>query len=99
MERARIAELKNNLSRYLAHVRAGGTVLVLERDRPVAQIVPLGPDASPASHRADRLARLEHRGLVRRGTGTLPPWLGRRKRPKLRGSVLRELLAQREEGW
>jgi prevent-host-death family protein len=38
---AKIAELKNNLSRYLDYVKAGGAVMVLDRDRPVAQIVPL----------------------------------------------------------
>ncbi len=41
MTKARIAELKNNLSRFLQHVRGGGTVLVLDRDEAVAQIVPL----------------------------------------------------------
>jgi len=29
MKKAKIAELKNNLSRYLEHVKAGGSVLVL----------------------------------------------------------------------
>ena len=41
MKRAKIAILKNNLSRYLAHVRGGGTVLVLDRDQPVARLMPV----------------------------------------------------------
>ena len=45
MKKARIAELKNNLSRYLEHVRGGGSVLVLDRDRPVARIVPLASES------------------------------------------------------
>ncbi len=98
MKRAKIAELKNNLSRYLEHVRGGGTVLVLDRDRPVAQIVPLrrGRDSTRAK---ERLARLERRGLIRRGTGGLPDWVGRRKPPRLRGSLLKDLLDERERGW
>ncbi len=41
MKKAKIAELRNGLSRYLDHVRAGGTVLVYDRDKPIAEIVPL----------------------------------------------------------
>jgi antitoxin (DNA-binding transcriptional repressor) of toxin-antitoxin stability system len=97
MKRARIADLKNNLSRYLEHVRAGGSVLVLDREQPVAQIVPLG---SGRGRQIDsRLARLERRGLIRRGTGGLPPWVGRRRLPRLRGSVLKDLLQERARGW
>lgn len=100
MKRAKIAELKNNLSRYLEHVKAGGSVIVLDRDRPVAQIVPLpGGGRHGAGGDDARLARLERRGLIRRGTGGLPEWLGRRRPPRLRGSVLRDLLAERESGW
>src|SRR4030095_7454102 len=52
MKQAKIAILKNNLSRYLAHVRGGGSVLVLDRDRPVARLVPLpSSDARGASER------------------------------------------------
>lgn len=99
MKKARIADLKNNLSRYLDHVRGGGTVLVYDRDQPVAQIVPL-PHAAPGGAGTDeRLTRLERRGLIRRGTGGLPEWLGRRRPPRLRGSVLRDLLEEREAGW
>ena len=71
-------------------------MLVLDRDRPVARIVaPLA--AVEATD--DRLARLERRGLVRVGTGGLPEGLGRRKPARLRGSVLRDLLAERRRGW
>jgi len=39
-KRVKISELKNNLSKYLRHVRRGHTVEVLDRDTPVARIVP-----------------------------------------------------------
>ena len=41
MKQVRIAELKARLSEYLRAVRRGETVAVLDRDTPVAQIVPL----------------------------------------------------------
>jgi len=97
MKRANIGELRNNLSRYLEHVRGGGEVVVLDRDRPIARIT-----AVTAGRQLDdtgRMARLERRGLVRAGKGRLPAWLGRRRPPRLRGSVLRDLLAERKEGW
>jgi prevent-host-death family protein len=97
---AKIAELKNNLSRYLDHVKAGGSVIVLERDRPVAQIVPLsGRGGRRKGRDVARLARLERQGVIRRGTGGCPDWLGRRRPPRLRGSVLRDLFAERARGW
>lgn len=99
MKKARIAELKNHLSRYLDHVKGGGSVLVLDRDQPVAQIVPLQSAGRGSGSHEERLARLERRGIIRRGTGGLPDWLGRRKPPRLRGSVLKDLLKEREAGW
>jgi antitoxin (DNA-binding transcriptional repressor) of toxin-antitoxin stability system len=99
VKKARIAELKNNLSRYLDQVRHGETVLVLDRDQPIAQITPLHGRASRHGPDDERLTRLERRGLIRRGTGGLPDWLGKRKAPRLRGSLLRELLSERESGW
>ena len=41
MKQVRIAELKARLSEYLRAVRRGETVAVLDRDTPVAQIVPV----------------------------------------------------------
>ena len=38
--KANIATLKNNLSRYLKSVQAGEEVVVMDRDTPVARIVP-----------------------------------------------------------
>jgi prevent-host-death family protein len=40
MKQVRIAELKSRLSEYLRAVRRGETIAVLDRDTPVAQIVP-----------------------------------------------------------
>lgn len=40
MKTVTIAELRNRLSEYLRAVRSGETVLVLNRDQPVARILP-----------------------------------------------------------
>jgi prevent-host-death family protein len=40
MSRVGIAELKARLSEHLRSVRNGGTVTVLDRDTPIARIVP-----------------------------------------------------------
>ncbi len=99
MTRAKIGQLKNHLSRYLELVRAGGEVLVLDRDRPIARIVPLGQTPARGEPDDERLERLERRGLVRRGSGKLPPWFGKRRPLRVKGSVLQDLLAERETGW
>jgi prevent-host-death family protein len=41
MKQVRIAELKARLSEYLRVVRRGETIAVLDRETPVAQIVPV----------------------------------------------------------
>ena len=44
MKQVRIAELKARLSEYLRAVRRGETVAVLDRETPIAQIIPIpGP--------------------------------------------------------
>ena len=47
MKNARISELRDGLSDYLARVRKGETVIVYDRDTPIARIEPIAPsDAS-----------------------------------------------------
>jgi antitoxin (DNA-binding transcriptional repressor) of toxin-antitoxin stability system len=74
MGTVKIADLKNNLSRHLAHVRKGGEITVLDRDTPVARIVPFvagGPARGrrrPATAPADgRMAELVREGIVAGG--------------------------------
>jgi prevent-host-death family protein len=42
MRQVRIAQLKSHLSEYLRAVRRGETISVLDRETPVARIVPAG---------------------------------------------------------
>jgi prevent-host-death family protein len=46
METVKIAELKARLSEYLRRVRGGHPVTVLDRETPIARIVPYAPDAA-----------------------------------------------------
>jgi prevent-host-death family protein len=43
MSNVRIADLKARLSEHLRLVRNGGTLTVLDRDTPIARIVPYAP--------------------------------------------------------
>lgn len=70
MRSVKVTDAKNNLSRHLAYVRAGGRVRIFDRDEPVADLVPVGSAASSGDDdEAARLARLEQAGTIRRGAG------------------------------
>jgi len=45
MKRVKVSELKARLSAYLADVRGGDTVIVCDRNTPVARLVPYDEDA------------------------------------------------------
>jgi len=99
MKTARISELRDRLSRYLDHVRAGGRILIMDRNRPVAEIVPVGPSAGARAGTDDgRLDALQREGLLRRGTGRIPPEAIRGAGPARGAGVLDALLRERESG-
>ncbi len=62
-----IRELKAQLSAYIRHVKAGGTVVILDRGTPVGRIVPVIPSVEA------RAQELVEAGLV--------VWSGRRLTP------------------
>ncbi len=95
MKKARISELKNRLSHYLRFVRRGQSVLVYDRDRPIARIDPVR-DPGPLGD-ADQMAELERSGAVRPPTAALPTgWLDRRA--NVNANVVEALLEERESG-
>lgn len=94
MEKTNISNLKNRLSEYLKKVRAGETVLVLDRNRPIARIEAVGGRAAAD----ERLSRLEAAGLVRGPTRALPRKILDEDPPRTRQSVLTALLEERSEG-
>ncbi|MGQ0834692.1 MAG: type II toxin-antitoxin system Phd/YefM family antitoxin [Gammaproteobacteria bacterium] len=61
MERATISKLKDNLSAYLRKVRAGQSVVIYDRDVPVARLERI----ESSGRGPDRLALLRAQGLVR----------------------------------
>lgn len=101
MIRATISDLKDGLSAYLRRVKAGESILVLERRTPVARIVPVGRGEEGTKDGDDmdmdaKPARLEHAGIVVRRSPKSPlDVLG----PPLRAGagILEALLEEREE--
>jgi antitoxin (DNA-binding transcriptional repressor) of toxin-antitoxin stability system len=61
MIRAGIKEVKNNLSRLLARVKAGEVILITDRGRPVARIVREGGEESSVR---EALGPLVQKGLL-----------------------------------
>ena len=94
MEKATISQLKNRLSAYLKKVRAGSSVLILDRDQPIARLERV--DAGARSD--DRLSRLERSGILRRGRRPLNVDRLRADVPTAQGSILEALLDDRSEG-
>lgn len=95
MKTATVSRLKASLSEYLASVRAGEELIVTDRGKPVAKIVPLRrEDLEIPPH----LLALERAGGVKIGSGKLPEGFLDSPRPKDRqGRALNALLEEREE--
>jgi prevent-host-death family protein len=98
VKKATISQTKNHLSALLDQVRHGETILIVDRDRPVARLEPVyapGPEDSEG-----RLARLERAGLLRRGRPAPVEMVLKKRppRPRKGGDVLRALLKERREG-
>jgi prevent-host-death family protein len=96
MKTAAISKLKASLSEYLGKVKAGEEVIVTDRGRPVARIVPIQRDATEMQ---PHLLAMERAGLVRIGDGVIPEGFWRKRRPKDKeGKALTGLLSEREVG-
>ncbi|OLD40886.1 MAG: hypothetical protein AUI83_21655 [Armatimonadetes bacterium 13_1_40CM_3_65_7] len=96
MKSAAVAKLKASLSEYLARVKAGEEVIVTERGKPIAKIVPFGRAQAEVPAHVLELARA---GLIRLGSGKLPKGFWKMPRPAdPTGAVLKALLEERESG-
>jgi prevent-host-death family protein len=96
MKTAAVSELKALLSKYLSKVKAGEEIVVTDRGKPVAKIVPI---RRAEMEIAPHLLTLERSGLARIGKSALPADFWTLPRPKDRkGLALQALLKEREEG-
>jgi prevent-host-death family protein len=93
MEKASISDLKNRLSAYLQKVRAGETILVFDRNEPIARIERIADGGDD-----ERLTRLRRAGLLAPPTRPMPFETLRQPSPRSEKSVVAALLEEREEG-
>ncbi len=79
MKSATITEAKNRLSALLDQVRAGESIVIVDRGLPMARLEPIVAHADQSG----RLRRLERAGLLRVGTEPPPLDLLREPAPQL----------------
>lgn len=95
-ERVSIGTLKARLSEYLRRTRAGETVVVTDRGRPVARLAPLEGDAAVEG----RMAGLVRAGLIQPPKRPLDLSILDAARPAdPEGRSLETVLEERAEGW
>ena len=98
MKTASVTESKNGLSGLLRHVKAGKSVLIFDRNVPVARLEPVTPGSLPDDQ---RLLALERKGLIRRPreAGSIAKWLATLPMPKMRqkGAYTNPVVAERNE--
>lgn len=94
MKTISVSEAKATLSEQIRHVKRGEEVILTERGRPVARLVPMAVEAS------SEIEELVAAGQVRLGTGRLPRGFWSLPRaPDPEAGVRRAVLSEREEGW
>lgn len=65
MQRVGSRELKNRLGRYLRAVRAGQSLIITDRGKPVAKLAPPNDPGPEENGLKERLKELEAQGLIR----------------------------------
>lgn len=89
------SQLKVSLSAYLRQVKAGEELVITERGRPIARLLPLSRSAPLPEH----LRALKEKGILKRGEKPLPwDFWDLPRPPDPRAAVRAALLREREEG-
>jgi prevent-host-death family protein len=87
-----IADLRNHLTRYLKEVRAGEEIVVRDRQRPFAKIVPLAPNDDAED------SALVASGLMRKAERALPASFWRARRASISTSVAASAVSRDRDG-
>lgn len=98
MKRVSITVAKNHLSRLLEEVKSGTTILILDRNKPVARLEPVAADRTTND---DRVATLVQQGLATapRRRLDVAAFLSRKMiRLPAGASAVGALLSEREQG-
>jgi prevent-host-death family protein len=90
---ANIADLRNRLTQYLKEVRAGGEIIVRDRQRPIAKIVPLAVDDESTAEVA-----LVAAGLMRKADRPLSPSFWKTRRAGVTAQTAAAAVAEDREG-
>jgi prevent-host-death family protein len=95
MKRASITEAKNSLSALVDRVRAGSSILIVDRGRPVARLEPVG-----GADEEGRLAKLVREGIVRSARRAAPKSLFAATPPRAKPGIsgVGSLLEERRAG-
>lgn len=95
MRTAAVAKLKASLSEYLSHVKEGEEVVVTDRGKPIARIIPYRFEGDEDKRRLD----LIRRGVIKPGKGPLSAeFLNRRQHRDIEAELLNALQEDREAG-
>ena len=95
MKLASISQTKNQLSALIEQVRQGETVVITDRDRPVAKLMPIAAEETEAA--SGSLALLVRKGIIRQGHSE-PFKLAQPLRLRKSASALALLIEEREQG-
>ena len=95
MRTTTVSQLKMSLSACLRQVKAGEELIITERGRPIARLLP----PSNSTPLREHLRVLEEKGLLKRGEKPLPMDFWELPRPADPQAAVRSaLLREREEG-
>jgi prevent-host-death family protein len=83
-------ELKNRLGRYLGQVRRGETIIVTDRGKTVAHLIPPSPEPEDTTSLEAILEQLEIEGHLRRGSGQFKSFKPISKKGKPASRILLE---------
>jgi prevent-host-death family protein len=100
MKTATISEAKSKLSQLIDWVKAGETVLITDRDVPVAKLESVQNPAQGEAY--GRIERLVRAGLARGPAEPLPKnWFKTHKPVKIKGGtdISKIISEERESGW
>lgn len=92
MKAVKIAELKNRLSNYLNDVKEGEEILIKDRDRPIARIVPIKVDSPD-----EEMMSLAAQGKIRLGSGAVEEDFWKMPAPQIPAEVLRRVLEEERD--